>query len=619
MRADTLERLATLLSAGRAVHDPSAAGSLMRTGSRRVYVRVAWEGPRPRRLWLWYDDGALRRRLMVCTGAAGGRWEYVGRVDLQRPAFSYQLEAHLHAPGPEDEAVAVWFGPETQAAPAAGPAAAGRWRADADAVPMFAVPPWVPGATIYQIFPDRFFNGRADNDPPGTRPWGEPPTVESFFGGDLDGVRRRLDYLAALGIGAIYLNPIVPAPSNHRYDASDYMAVDPALGTVEDFRRLVEEAHRRGIRVILDAVFNHTGESFWAFRDVVERGPASPYFRWYHVHQWPIRREPPSYACWWNLPHLPKLDTANPEVRAYLFEVTRFWMEMGIDGWRLDVPNELAPGFWVEWRRLVKRLKPDIYIVGEIWHDAAEWLQGDQFDGVMNYPLRDALVAFFVHRTLDGAGLAERLEAQACRYPVPALHAMMNLLGSHDTERVMTVAGGDREAVQGMMLMAAAWPGALSVYYGDEVGMTGGKDPDCRRCFPWDERHQDVRLWRYVRALVRARRTLPALADGEVAAVRVEGSTEVAAVGRLDPWRSGQGVLAVASRSSRPETVVVDPGEEMARCAWRPGAQGAWVDYLSGRVVRAGRRLRLELAPRDRMLLVPSALEARPGRAGPPG
>lgn len=606
MRADTIERLAALLSAGRVEHDPNTPGSLTRTGARQLYLRLAWHGRRPRRLSLVYDDGALRRRAAVCVAGSGDRWDYLVRVDLQRPAFAYQVEAHLDPSDGDAGGLDVFYGPQNPSQPAVGPVGAGWWRASIEDLPVFSVPRWTRGAVLYQIFPDRFYDGDPANDPPGTEAWGGEPTFSNFFGGDLVGIRRRLDYLAALGVGAIYLNPIVEAPSNHRYDAADYMKVDPALGSLDDFRQLVDEAHRRGIRVILDAVFNHTGETFWAFRDVVERGPESPYYAWYHIYEWPIRRDPPSYACWWNLPHLPKLNTAHPEVRAYLFDVTRFWMETGIDGWRLDVPNELEPGFWVEWRRLVKRLKPDAYIVGEIWHDAAGWLQGDQFDAVMNYPLRDALIAFFVERSIGAAELLERLEGQLRRYPPPAFHSLMNLLGSHDTERIMTAARGDRRAVEAMMLVAMAWPGVPTIYYGDEVGMTGGRDPHCRRCFIWGEREQDVRLWRYVRRLARARRTLAALAGGEPVAVRVVDSDDVAAFGRLDAWGTGQGAVVVVARNEEPSQVELDIGEELAEPSARCGAPvGEWIDLLSWRSVAGGRRLRLDLAPRDRMLLVP--------------
>lgn len=606
MHADAVGRLAALLTAGRLQHDPGAPGALIRSGgSRRLYVRLAWSGEEPpRRLELAWDDGALRRRPAVPVGGGSGRWEYLVRVEAARPVIAYQVEAHLEEPGASPPGPPVFYGPQSLDGPAASRSSAGWWRVDLEAVPLFQVPSWTRGAVMYQIFPDRFYDGDPGNDPPGTEPWGAEPTFFNFFGGDLEGIRRRLDYLQALGVRAIYLNPIHQAPSNHRYDAADYLRVDPALGTWDDFRRLVDEAHRRGIRVLLDAVFNHTGETFWAFRDVVERGPASPYYGWYHIYRWPIRRDPPSYACWWNLPHLPKLNTAHPEVRAYLFQVTRSWMEAGIDGWRLDVPNELEPGFWEEWRRLVKGLNPDAYIVGEIWQEADEWLRGDRCDGVMNYPLREALLDFFVHRRVGSAGLRERMERQVLRYPPPALHHLMNLLGSHDTERIATAAGGQRRAVEAMLLLVMVWPGVPTLYYGDEVGMTGGKDPQCRRCFPWDERRQDVGLWRWVRRLVALRRRLPALAWGEPAAVGC-GHDDVVAFGRLDPWESGDAAVVVASRSPSPLRVELDIGELMAAAAGGPAGQGEWVDLLSLRAVPGGRRLSLALGPWDRMLLVP--------------
>lgn len=607
VRVDAVERLATLLSAGRVQHEPGAAGALTRWGrGRRLYVRLAWSGERPpRRLWLAWDDGTLRRRPAVMVAGDRGRWEYLACIEPVRGMVAYQAEAELQGPDGSRADLPVFYGPDTADGPSVSRTTAGWWRVDVDALPPFEVPTWTRGAVFYQIFPDRFFDADPANNPPGTEPWGGEPTFYNFFGGDLEGIRRRLDYLQALGVGAIYLNPIHQAPSNHRYDASDYLKVDPALGGWDDFRRLVEEAHRRRIRVILDAVFNHTGETFWAFQDVVRRGPESPYYAWYHVREWPIRRDPPSYECWWGLPHLPKLNTTHPEVRSYLFDVTRAWMEAGIDGWRLDVPNELEPGFWEEWRRLVKSLNADAYIVGEIWHDADEWLRGDRFDAVMNYPLRDALVDFFVHRSIRAAALRERLEGQLRRYPPPAVHNLMNLLGSHDTERIATVAGGDRRATEAMMLVAMTWPGIPTVYYGDEVGMSGGKDPECRRCFPWDERRQDLRRWRWVRRLAHLRRAVPALAGGEPVTVEC-AADDVVAFGRLDAWQTGEAAVVVVGRNESPLRLELDIGDPLAEVACRdPRWPGEWVDLVGWGTVTGERRLTVDLAPWGRMILVP--------------
>ncbi|WP_324715658.1 glycoside hydrolase family 13 protein [Carboxydochorda subterranea] len=616
--------LVTWKPAGFLSHDPQPpGGDVVRSGERHAFLRFSWEGPRPLRFEVWLDDGSLRRLPAAPIANLQETWWYRVEVEARRPALSYvvRLELAGGAGAPDGRwprgagqaapagTATVWWGPRGSSAAMPGP---GEWWAvDLAQRPAFVTPAWARTGVAYQIFPDRFYNGDPANDPPGVAAWGDAPTFSNFFGGDLEGIRRRLDYLQHLGVDVIYLNPIVQAPSNHRYDASDYLAVDPALGTEETVRRLIDEMHRRGMRLILDAVFNHTGETFWAFRDVAEKGPASPYFHWYYVYEWPLRRDPPSYACWWNLPHLPKLNTAHPEVRAYLFRVTRYWMELGADGWRLDVPNELEPGFWPEWRKLVKSLKPDAYIVGEIWHEASGYLSGEQFDAVMNYPLRDALLDFFVRRSIGPVELWQRLGHLARAYPAPAFLTLMNVLGSHDTERVRTAAGGSSQAVRAMMLFVAAFPGLPTVYYGDEAGMTGGKDPDCRQCFPWDERRQDLPTWRWVRRLARLRKQVGALARGDLAVVEVAGSSDVVAFGRLRGGPPAGAALCVVSRSQGRETVTVDPGEEMAdlaevgRARHARGRATRWVDLLSGRCVSGGRRLRLTLGPQSGMLLVP--------------
>ncbi len=596
-------RMAAASQAGRIVHDP-AGEDVVAEDSRRAYLRFTWHGPCPQQVWLRLDDGRHRRIPAVAISGSSDRWVFRARVEAARPAFAYQAEVEWLRVEDGGLRQRLLFGPREGGE--GGDQAVGRWQVDLSRRSAYRVPRWVRESVMYQIFPDRFYNGQPANDPEGTVAWDSAPTLTSFFGGDLEGILRRLDYLADLGIGAVYLNPIVAAPSNHRYDASDYLKVDPALGTCDDLRRLAEAMHRRGMRLILDAVFNHTGETHWAFQDVIRKGPDSPYYSWYFIHSWPITRDPPSYACWWGLPHLPKLNTATPAVREHLFAVTRFWMELGADGWRLDVPNEIEGDFWQQWRRLVKSIKPDAYIVGEIWHDAREWLQGDQFDGVMNYVLRDALLNFFVVRSITGPQLAQILGSQWERYPAPALFSLMNLLGSHDTERILTAAGGERRAVQAMMLWLLAYPGIPSIYYGDEVGMTGARDPDCRRGFPWDEMRQDVRMFRWVRRLIRIRRSLPVLTHGEVSPVKVEGSLEVSGFARVLPGSAGPGAaaLCLASRSPEPQTVVVRlaPGVGVSPAEGK-GRPVVWVDLLTGRPVGSGRRLTLQLGPWGTALL----------------
>ena len=270
-------------------------------------------------------------------------------------------------------------------------------------------PDWVKHAVFYQIFPDRFARNPRSTTPPGIqfKPWGSPPQQQGFQGGDLLGIVDKLDYLRALGVTALYLNPVFASASNHRYHPYDYYQVDPLLGGNAALRELLDEAHRCGIRVVLDGVFNHASRGFWASHHILENGLHSPYLDWFIIRGWPLHaypghvRHPPNYDCWWGLPALPKFNIRNPGVREYLLDVARHWVEFGIDGWRLDVPSEIDDvSFWQAFRRVVKTTNPDAYICGEIWHFAERWLQGDQFDAVMNYPFSRAVLGFCGARTL---------------------------------------------------------------------------------------------------------------------------------------------------------------------------------------------------------------------------
>ena len=349
------------------------------------------------------------------------------------------------------------------------------------------VPYWVPDAIFYQIFPDRFANGDPSNDPPNVVPWGSPPTIWNFMGGDLRGILQRLDYLLDLGVTAIYLNPIFLSSSNHRYNTYDYYHIDPKLGTMADFRALLDACHANGVRVILDGVFNHCGRGFFAFSDVLENGEHSPYKDWFHIKRFPVRAygdgEAEDYEAWWGFKSLPEFNTDNPRVRRYIFEVARYWIRQGIDGWRLDVPNEIDDdAFWQEFRAVVKAENPDAYLVGEIWTADPRWTQ--HFDGLMNYPLREAILGF-LGGALDAATFAQRLTELQQLYPRDRAYAMYNPLGSHDTERVRTLLG-NAEKVKAAFALLFAYPGAPAVYYGDEIGLEGSKDPDNRRAFPWE-------------------------------------------------------------------------------------------------------------------------------------
>ena len=378
-------------------------------------------------------------------------------------------------------------------------------------------PAWVKDAVFYQIFPDRFCRSSRYKAVGKFVEWGSKPTRENMFGGNLAGITDKLEYIASLGVTALYLCPIFKSNSNHRYHTVDYFEIDPVLGTLKDFDRLVKKAHKLGLRVILDGVFNHCSRGFFQFNSLMELGRNSPYVDWFHVHGWPLHAYSgkPNYDCWWGFPALPKFNTDNPDVREYLFSVGEYWMKRGIDGWRLDVPNEIDDdSFWQEFRRRIKAINPEAYIVGEIWDEPSRWLKGDQFDGVMNYPLRRAVLAYlFDEKPINLAEFAKRLREAfpAGRFGVP-----MNLLGSHDTIRLASLPCSNLQRVKLALAILFFLPGAPCIYYGDEIGMEGGKDPDNRRSFPWDKLSDGRRspVFRFLNELVALRNRERVLRDG---------------------------------------------------------------------------------------------------------
>ncbi len=383
-----------------------------------------------------------------------------------------------------------------------------------------STPYWVQDAIFYQIFPDRFANGDPGNDPPNLQAWGAPPTVWDFQGGDLRGIIQRFDYLLDLGINAIYLNPIFQATSNHRYNTSDYFAIDRKLGTIDDFRALIDLAHTNGVRVILDGVFNHCGRGFFAFNDLLENGSHSPYKEWFHVSKFPVdaysEGEAKHYQAWWDFKSLPKFNHFNPDVRNFLLDVGSYWIEQGADGWRLDVPNEIDDDtFWAEFRQVVKAANADAYIVGEIWEADAHWVGPEHFDGLMHYPIRKELIKLLTAEQPQVGSFAETVEGLLDYYGREAAFAQYVPLGSHDTQRLRTVMGARGDRVRLAFLFQMFYPGAPAIYYGDEIGLEGGKDPDSRRAFVWNESAWDSELRSFVRRLIACRKDSPVLRRGD--------------------------------------------------------------------------------------------------------
>lgn len=379
-------------------------------------------------------------------------------------------------------------------------------------IDVFQAPSWVKDTVWYQIFPERFANGDPTLNPKGTLPWGSSkPTATNFFGGDFQGVMDHLDYLVDLGINGIYFTPIFKAYSNHKYDTIDYMEIDPQFGDKETFRRLVRECHKRGIRVMLDAVFNHSGYYFPPFQDVLKNQEKSPYIDWFHLREFPVKPDPePNYDTFAFVGTMPKLNTENPEVRAYLLKVARYWVEeFDIDGWRLDVANEVDHQFWRDFREEVKSIKPDVYILGEIWHDSMPWLRGDQFDAVMNYPFTNSVIDFFAKDDITVEEFSNSITKVLYMYPENVNEVQFNLLGSHDTSRVLTQANGEIDRVKLLYLFQLSFIGTPCIYYGDEIGMVGGQDPGCRACMIWDETKQNRELFTFIKNLIEMRKTIP--------------------------------------------------------------------------------------------------------------
>jgi len=485
-------------------------------------------------------------------------------------------------------------------------------------LPRFVTPDWAKDGIFYQIFPERFRNGDPSNDPDFSEPWYRgltelPPSGKtdseyfhlvtdwddvagltespyrtdgrpdyySFYGGDIAGVAEKLDYLEDLGVTILYFNPLNQGKSNHKYDPVDYLKIDPHFGDEAVFKAFVRDARKRGIRIVVDKAFNHTGDWHFAFVDTRERGEASPYWHWYEWYKWPL---PPGgcptpcdyYDCWWGFPLHPNLNfdlsrpnaeenhitdireaEPNREVVDYLLDVARYWIgELGIDGFRLDVPNEVPFWFWKEFRAVVDSLRPDAFLIGEIWGDAMPWLGPDCFHATMNYKyFRDPVLNFFALGNIDAAAFDGSLAEGRHRYPDEAVHVMMNLIDSHDTERFLTVAGGDIRRLKLAFLFQMTYVGIPQIYYGGEVALEGGKDPDNRRTFPWDWKSCEIRrdVHAYCRTLIGLRKAHPVLRRGAYRTLQAEGG--IHAFARHDEKAL---CVVVANNADRRQDVTLD-------------------------------------------------------------
>ena len=433
------------------------------------------------------------------------------------------------------------------------------------------VPYWVADSIFYQIFPDRFANGNPLTNPPNIQPWGAKPTNFDFQGGDFRGMIQHFDYLLDLGINAIYLNPIFQSTSNHRYNTYNYYKIDPKLGDKKDFQELLDLAHRNNIRVIIDGVFNHCGRGFFAFNDILENEKHSPYEDWFHIKSHPLDAFTPgeavNYSAWWKLKSLPKFNTNNPQVRKYLFGVAKYWIEQGVDGWRLDVPNEIDDDpFWEEFRHIVTTVNKDAYLLGEIWTTDPRWANDKHFDGLMNYPLRDALLRLLQAGTLELSQFANKVETLLTLYPIENINSMYNPLGSHDTERIFTKVDCNTQKAKLAFLFQFAYPGAPAIYYGDEVGLQGEKDPDCRRAFPWDQSSWNLELFYWVKTLVSLRNRFPAIRRGNFTPVYLDDTSGYYVFSRT---LGDEQIVVAVNASDKSQTIEIP----VSKIGWTDGRQ----------------------------------------------
>jgi cyclomaltodextrinase / maltogenic alpha-amylase / neopullulanase len=594
--------------------------------------------------------------LARAPAGADGRERWSGRYRFGAPAvYGYWFEAQVGGKTVifENNATPVYWTQERGAGGAgvvaAPPSNAKRLRRFRQTVyTPYPVPAWASDAVYYYIFPERFRNGDPRNDPePGVdkfhdktvefhKDWNDRPYrpdsgdgsddqySNDFFGGDIAGIIQKLDYIKSVGANTLYITPMFTAASNHKYDTADWKHIDPHFGSNADFARLCREAARRGMRVIPDASLNHSGADSIYFDRYGTRGgqgafeggrinPASPYASWYTFDA--TQADPDKqFKGWVGVADLPELDKADPSYRAFAYgapdSVTRTWLALGASGWRMDVAPWVPDDFWRQWRTVVKQAKPDALTISETWFDASKFFLGDEFDSTMNYIFRDAVLDYA--NGGDAHKLAANLEEMREAYPPQTFAALMNLLSTHDTARSLHVFGDvdgqatpDQVALAKRKLLLAVffqmtYPGAPAIFYGDEVGVTGGPDPMNRGTYPWADRggHPDQALLADFRRLTRLRRDLPVLRHGRLMA----------------PLHVDEHVVVLARRDAHAIAITATNNADAAQTLTLPVPAGArllgWTDALTHAAVpvdAATRSLRLVVPPRSGVVLVNGA------------
>ncbi len=388
---------------------------------------------------------------------------------------------------------------------------------------MFEVPEWAANKVVYQIFPSRF----AATEPVDKELWYKAPiTPMDDLHGNLRGIIEHMDDIQNLGIDVLYMTPIFQSNSCHKYDTTDYYQIDPSFGTTEDLKELVQKAHERGMKVVLDAVYNHTGREFFAFADILENGEKSKYWDWYFIDGFPLKSEwgeIPNFKCFGYYGGMPKLNLKNPEVEKYITDVACYWIkECDIDGWRLDVGDEISHFFWKNFRKAVKAVKKDLLIIGEIWHYAGDFLEGDEWDTVMNYPFYLNLIDLLADEKITVSQFVQNLGYLKGRLNKNCYPLMWNLIDSHDTARFLHLCNDNKKKQHLAAAFQLLLPGMPMIYYGDEYAMPGANDPDCRRGMYWDEEYQDKEMYEWYKRLIQVRKSHACIVEGELDGIVTE-------------------------------------------------------------------------------------------------
>ncbi|MDO4940509.1 MAG: glycoside hydrolase family 13 protein [Erysipelotrichaceae bacterium] len=377
-------------------------------------------------------------------------------------------------------------------------------------------PSWSNKLIYYQIFPERFKNGDETLSPKDCVPWGSKPTRENFMGGDIRGIIDELDYIKDLGVNCIYMTPIFKAPSNHKYDTVDYYEINPSFGNKDDLRKLVDEVHRKDMKIILDGVFNHCGYYWPYFQDVVKKGKGSKFADWFYIDNYPILLEEKNYDCVGHYKWMPKLNMENSDVVEYFIKIGEYWIkEFNIDGWRLDVADEIATTFFQRFSTRIKKIKPDALLLGETWGDAGKLVNSDRLDTAMNYLFRDAMVDWIAKEEIKPSRFDHLINKMLSLYPREVSLRMYNLLDSHDTARFMYECNNDIRKYKLAIAMQMTMPGCPAIFYGDEIGLSGDNDPDCRLCMEWNEIKQNKELLSWYKKLISIRKNNRTLYEGK--------------------------------------------------------------------------------------------------------